>query len=297
MQVWSQFAERVSGEWNGFGADFSNQGKPIELPQFVVPQAYQDWQVQLFDWHTQCPTLAHPHTHVLQYNSIQLYPTTGCDSATRYSTNERKVGGTGTNTGLAAFAYESSGSYVAVWKKKDNLLELEYCLVSPQNYQSRVRIIQLINVLDNAVAKMKLRIIRIFLEHWYGPFRNGDQIEACTILNSAFASTAPMAALEVTGIWLGSKAVATFDASNSEIVRELSDDKEQSSPSPRDGNSTVLLPKKLWCSLNRGERDETFLSEVGWLIDDEKAITSSCLISSSAILKASYRILFTIVFR
>ncbi|MED6108075.1 hypothetical protein PIB30_020172 [Stylosanthes scabra] len=209
MQVWSQFAERVSGEWNGFGADFSDKGNPIELPQFLVPQAYLDWQVKLFDWQTQCPTLAHPHPPLLQYNSIQLYPTTGCDTAMRYSTDKRKVGGTGTNSGIAAFAYESSGSYVALWQKKDRLLELEYCLVSPQNFQSRVRIIQLINVLDNAVAKMKLLSIRLFLEHWYGPFRNGDQIEACIILNSAFAST-----LEVTGIWQGSKAVATFNASN-----------------------------------------------------------------------------------
>ncbi|MQK22293.1 hypothetical protein EI013_28410, partial [Escherichia coli] len=37
-EVWSQFAKRVSGEWDGFGADFSNEGKPIELPESVVPE-------------------------------------------------------------------------------------------------------------------------------------------------------------------------------------------------------------------------------------------------------------------
>ena len=215
MEVWTQFAKRVSGEWNGFGADFSNEGKPFELPELVVPQAYKEWEVKVFDWQTQCPTLAEPEDRVLEYKSIQLYPTVGCDAATRYSTDERKVGGA--NSGVAAFAYQSSGSYIAVWQKKDNLLELEYCLISPQDFKSRVRIIQLINVLDN--TKMLLQNIRVFSEQWYGPFRNGDQIESCSIRNSAFASTAPMAASEVAGIWQGSKAVSAFDTSNTVSAR------------------------------------------------------------------------------
>lgn len=212
MEAWSQFAERVSGEWDGFGADFSNEGKAIELPESVVPETYREWEVKVFDWQTQCPTIAEPEERVLQYKSIQLLPTVGCeaDAATRYSVDERKVGGE--NSELTAFAYQSSGSYVAVWQKKDNLLELEYCLINPQDRESRVRIIKLIRVLNN--TEMVLQSIRVFREQWYGPFRNGDQLGGCAIRDSAFASTAPMTASDVTGIWQGSKAVATFGTPN-----------------------------------------------------------------------------------
>ncbi|KAJ1423850.1 hypothetical protein SESBI_12126 [Sesbania bispinosa] len=287
IEAWSQFAKRVSGEWDGFGADFSIQGKPIELPESVVPEAYREWGVEVFDWQTQCPTLAEPEDRVLEYKSIQLLPTVGCeaDAATIYSVNERKVGGE--NSGVTAFAYQSSGSYVAVWQKKDNLLELEYSLINPQDFESRVRIIQRIDVLNN--TKMVLQNIRVFREQWYGPFRNGDQLGGCAIRDSAFASTAPMTASEVAGIWQRSKAVATFDNTNTvnTIFRELLDENVQNSV--RDGDNNILLPKQLWCSLQQNNDGET-LSEVGWLLDHGQAITSSCIFSGTAELKASYKL-------
>jgi hypothetical protein len=57
--------------------------------------------------------------------------------------------------------------------------------------------------------------------------------------------------------------------------------------SVRDGENTILLPKQLWCSFEQNKDGET-LSEVGWVLDHGKAITSSCLFSSTAKLKASY---------
>ncbi|XP_057424344.1 uncharacterized protein LOC130717946 isoform X2 [Lotus japonicus] len=279
VEGWSQFAKRVSGEWDGFGADFSNQGKTIELPESVVPEAYREWEVKVYDWQTQCPTLAEPEDHVLKYKSVQLLPTVGCeaDAATIYSVDERKVGGE--NNGVTSFAYQSSGSYIAVWQKKDNFLELEYCLINPQEFESRVRIIQHIHIVDN--TKMVLQSVRVFREQWYGPFRNGEQLGGCAIRDSAFASTSPIAASEVAGIWQGSKAVATFGTTKT-IFRELVGENVQNSV--RDGDKDILLPKQLWCSLKQNEDGET-QSEVGWLLDHGKAITASCLFSSPAKLK------------
>ncbi|CAI8604613.1 unnamed protein product [Vicia faba] len=244
-EAWSQFARRISGEWDGFGADFSNQGSTIELPE-----------------------------------SVQLLPTVGCeaDAATVYSSDERKVGGE--NSGVTTFAYQSSGSYVAVWPKKDDLIELEYCLINPQDFESRVRIIQRIRVLNN--TEMKLQGVRVFREQWYGPFRNGDQLGGCAIRDSAFASTAPTIASDIAGIWQGSKAVTTFGTTKTEIFRELLDDGLQKSV--RDGENNVLLPKQLWCSLKQNKDGET-ITEAGWLLDQGKTITSSCLFSSTAKLK------------
>lgn len=69
------------------------------------------------------------------------------------------------------------------------------------------------------------------------------------------------------------------------IFRELLGDEMQKSV--RDGENNVLLPKQLWCSFERNKDGET-LTEVGWLLDQGQAITSSCLFSSTAKPKASY---------
>ncbi|KAG7544228.1 hypothetical protein ISN45_Aa07g040930 [Arabidopsis thaliana x Arabidopsis arenosa] len=118
---WSDFAQNVSGEWDGFGADFSREGKPIELS--VVPEAYREWEVKVFDWQTQCPTLAQPD-----------------DAATRYCIDERSIGS------ALAYSYSFTGSYVAVWplgKNNSNQLEVEHCLINPNDKVSRVRVINL----------------------------------------------------------------------------------------------------------------------------------------------------------
>lgn len=97
-----------------------------------------------------------------------------------------------------------------MWPSKGNSsLELEYCLVNPQDRESRVRIIQVVNVDDR---KMVLQKVRVFREQWYGPFRNGEQLGGCAIRDSGFAATDAMEASDVVGVWQGPRAVAKFDA-------------------------------------------------------------------------------------
>ncbi|TQE13867.1 hypothetical protein C1H46_000498, partial [Malus baccata] len=182
---WSEFARNVSGEWGGHGADFTKEGYPIELPENVVPEAYREWEVKVFDWQTQCPTLANPDEHILLYKNIELLPTVGCeaDAPTRYRVIEKN----------------DKGTY--------KLQELEYCLINPQDKESRVRIIQVIRI---EIEKMLLQNIRVYCENWYGPFRNGDQLGGCAIRDSAFACTAALEASEVVGTWRGLGAVASF---------------------------------------------------------------------------------------
>lgn len=67
---------------------------------------------------------------------------------------------------------------------------------------------------------------------------------------------------------------------------------EESSSIPRkttrggDDCRLTLLPKQLWCSLDRDEEGET-CCQVGWLLDKGLVITSRCFFSSGAHLKAS----------
>ncbi|RXH67657.1 hypothetical protein DVH24_027804 [Malus domestica] len=80
VRVWFEFARNVSGEWDGHGADFTREGCPIKLLENVVPVAYREWEVKVFDWQTQCPTLANPDEHILLYKNIELLPAVGCEA-------------------------------------------------------------------------------------------------------------------------------------------------------------------------------------------------------------------------
>ncbi|KAF6155794.1 hypothetical protein GIB67_039125 [Kingdonia uniflora] len=280
---WETFSGNVSGEWDGHGADFTNEGKTIELPENVVPDAYREWEVRVFDWQTQCPTLAKPHEKILDYKLIKLLPTVGCeaDAATRHSVDERSIGGS--DNEVSAFAYHLSGCYVAVWPIKDNsafrLFELEHCLVDPRNKESRVRIVQIVRV-DASV--FSLQNIKVFREQWYGPFRNGEQLGGCAIRDAAFASTDAVKLSDVVGVWSGSNVVATFQNPQTNILKELVDYEPQKSVRTDDG--LVLLPKQLWCSLKESEDGDIF-EEVGWLIEQGQAITLSCNFSKDGNLK------------
>lgn len=204
----------MSGEWDGFGADFTEQGKPMELPESVVPEAYREWEVKVFDWQTQCPTLAHPSNFSLDYKLIRLLPTVGCeaDAATRYSVDQRSI----TTSSCTAFAYHpTTGCYVAAWAASTLELELEHCLIDPRDKESRVRIIQVLRRGNDdsnptPLPLLELKTVKVFREQWYGPFRDGDQLGGCAIRDSAFASTPPLDASQITGVWEGPIATATF---------------------------------------------------------------------------------------
>ncbi|KAM7259310.1 hypothetical protein ACFE04_015051 [Oxalis oulophora] len=279
---WSEFAKNVSGEWDGFQADFTIEGTAVELPDSVVPEAYKEWEVRVFDWQTQCPTLAQPDNHAMMYKVIKLLPTVGCeaDAATRYTIDETNIGGV--DNQVSAFAYQSGGCYFAVKPAGDKLLELEHCLINPKDKESRVRIVQVV-LMDE--GKIVLKSIRVFCELWYGPFRNGDQLGGCSIRNSAFATTPVVDASEVCGVWQRNNAVARFDSSDTNVQEFLDNGMDKT---VRSGSNLILLPSKLWSSLNEGEDGKT-CCEVGWIFDDKSAITSTCILSCDAKYKSTIK--------
>ncbi|KAI4375445.1 hypothetical protein MLD38_013311 [Melastoma candidum] len=146
----------------------------------------------------------------LEYRLIKLLPTVGCeaDAGTPYSIEERTAGTS--DSKASPFAYES-GCYVAVWPVKDNgsnkMLEVESCLISPLDKETR--------------------------------------LGGCAICDSAFASTIPVAASEVTSLRKGlfSAAQAFKPARSWEFAKAGVQLIE------RDDCSLVPLPKQLWCSM------------------------------------------------
>ncbi|XP_062209733.1 uncharacterized protein LOC133911491 [Phragmites australis] len=277
---WAEFAARVSGEWDGFEADFTDTGDPVELPENVVPEAYREWGVQVFDWQTQCPTLGDPAARcALHYRLVRLLPTVGCeaDAATVHTSHQRHA------SSASAFGYAGTGSYIAAWPKGPApVLEVEHCIVRPDSREVRVRVVQTVALGKEA----RLRGVKVFSEQWYGPFRNGEQLGGCAIRETAFAAGEKLDVSEVLGQWESTDAAAArfsdeLDAETGKFA-ELSPD--EPSKLLRDTDGVVTLPKQLW-SVFKEHGDGEFLCEVGWVLGGGSAVTSRCVLSKDGDVK------------
>ena len=81
-----QFDEETvpSGEWEGHMVDFvvdeaTKLPNASKLPDHVVPPAYDDWAVDVFDWQTQCAMKATGEGDVVVYKDMKFIPVAGCE--------------------------------------------------------------------------------------------------------------------------------------------------------------------------------------------------------------------------
>ncbi|KQK23858.1 uncharacterized protein LOC100833038 [Brachypodium distachyon] len=285
---WAEFAARVSGEWDGYGADFTVSGDPLELPANVVPEAFREWGVEVFDWQTQCPTLADPATPcALHYRLVRLLPTVGCeaDAATVYTSHQRHA------SSASAFAYggSSSSSYVAAWPKGPaTVLEIEHCVVHPEigddEVVRRARIVQTVALASKAPGAV-LRGVKVFSEQWYGPFRNGDQLGGCALREAAFAAGERLAKSEVVGSWESSQASAAKFSGTGKFAGLEPDEPRRTARDEAGLGVLTLLPKQLWSSFKVDEEAGEVVCEVGWVLGQGRALTSRCILSKDGDVK------------
>uniref|UniRef100_J3NAZ5 FHA domain-containing protein n=1 Tax=Oryza brachyantha TaxID=4533 RepID=J3NAZ5_ORYBR len=215
---WAEFAARVSGEWDGFGAEFTAAGDPVELPEKVVPEAYREWGVQ------------------------------------RHASS------------ASAFAYSAGGSYVAAWPKGPApVLEVEHCVVHPDNGEVRVRLVQTVALAKEA----RLRGVKVFSEQWYGPYRNGEQLGGCAVREAAFAAGEKLPVSDVIGQWHSNSAFAArfsneLDPETGKFAGLTPDEPAGEGLSRDDGDGIVTLPKQLWSLFKESGDGEEFVCEFLW---------------------------------
>ncbi|KAL2610682.1 hypothetical protein R1flu_029255 [Riccia fluitans] len=297
--AWKTFVEHVSGEWDGYGADFTFTGEPLELPSSVVPDAFRDWGVEIHDWQTMCPTLASEEPQNLKYRVIRLLPTVGCeaDAATPYITEERDLSITKT------FAFHSNGSYSAVWKGKgvqrnsseigrtskvvvrdtdiQDQWEVEHCLVREKgSNKDRARILQQFRIEGGVPI---LRNITVYIEQWDGPFRNGESLGGCSTSGSGFATTAALETETLTGSWQVESFTAEVNESSPEPLNFEGSSQAQRSPK----GEVVALPKGLWSSVKALEDGRFYRIEAGWLVTPDESIVSEVEYLQSGDFKSS----------
>ncbi|KAK4345479.1 hypothetical protein RND71_035655 [Anisodus tanguticus] len=192
-----------------------SQVQSLQPDSIKVPEAYREWEVKVFDWQTQCPTLAHDDAAFsFMYKFIRLLPTVCCeaDAATRYTIDERNI----TDDNVSTFAYQPTGCYVAAWSNNnnENTWELEHCLIDPQEKESRVRIVQVVRLEDSK-------------------------------LDSAFASTQALDPAQVIGVWEGKHAISSFNNAPQIISTHLAEgifNIDSCLPFYTFGKSTSIIP-------------------------------------------------------
>jgi hypothetical protein len=75
-------ASPPSGEWEGHMVDFivdpeTKLPNATKLPDYIVPQAYDDWEVFVYDWQTQCAMKANGSSVI--YKDMKFIPVAGCE--------------------------------------------------------------------------------------------------------------------------------------------------------------------------------------------------------------------------
>ncbi|KAG6548541.1 hypothetical protein Mapa_010029 [Marchantia paleacea] len=301
--AWRTFAERVSGEWDGYGADFTFTGEPLELPSSVVPDAFRDWGVEVHDWQTMCPTLAMEESQDFSYRVIRLLPTVGCeaDAATPYCSEERKF------SIAKSYAFHTDGSYTAVWpgrgaqksnpepgrtgkivvrdvENEDRHWEVEHCLVKQEGpTRNRARVLQQFRLDQNVPV---LKNITLYIEQWDGPFRNGESLGGCSTSGSGFAMTAPLDFQTLVGTWQVDIFFAPGGQSSSspkQLCPRGSSDLERTQV-----GGIVALPKGLWSSVKvSSQNSSSYIIEAGWMLTPDQSIVSTCEYLSSGDFKSS----------
>ncbi|XP_024402159.1 uncharacterized protein [Physcomitrium patens] len=291
---WEEFGAHVSGEWDGYMAEFNFMGEPLQLPSNVVPDAFHDWGREVHDWQTQCSTLAHPEKGHFAYKDIKLVPTVGCeeDAVTVYGVEKCDV-----QRDASMLAYHGSGSYTITWRgnrvenesshgpgkeviREGDDLEVEQCLVHEQS-RTRIRVCQHLRM---------RRHIRVFREAWEGPFRNGESLGGCAVGTAGFATEKPLHVSSLSGFWH-----AMLYSSNSlqnQLVKQqmcktggLSFSGEEIfERTLADSFLFLCLPKDMWTLLTRTDSGGT-LVETGWLVNPDQCIVSRCEFEESGILK------------
>lgn len=173
---WEKFAEQVSGEWDGVSVTFDPQGCARELPEYYVPQAYRDWDVQLYDWQCQCSMTCDDQG--LSCVTRKLMPTVGCEADAIAFTEEarRDVGLQHRNSifeerGLAA---RSPGDIIADEKAFD--CKAEHILTIGDG--KRVRMVHLLKRMGPE-REWKVQGVEVYVEKRDGPYTGRRELAGC----------------------------------------------------------------------------------------------------------------------
>lgn len=175
-QDWSTFCEKVSGEWEGATATFAADGQPQELPSQYVPKEFNDWDVTLYDWQSQCSM--QPTATGIKCLLKRLMPTVGCEADAQSFHEEARhlmeINDTATQHVILA-----NGSYTTVSSlniSDRTKLRVEHCLMTAE--EKRIRVVQHV-MTHETTDTWQLSTVELHHEYYDGPYNGGASLSGC----------------------------------------------------------------------------------------------------------------------
>ena len=143
-----EFLSAVSGEWAGFSFDCTSDGRPVELPASLTPQAFRDWGQQLFGWETLTSSRAEfaGENVSLLKSTVRFQPAAGCDaSCPPPQTKDRQLSTfsalnptidqsesiSTSELDSSALFFSPDGAYVSVAWQEGGEVDIEHCFILP----------------------------------------------------------------------------------------------------------------------------------------------------------------------
>ena len=187
--VWNSFCEHAAGEWEGATATFSSDGKPNELPSQYVPQEFNDWNVTLYDWQSQCSM--QPQATGIKCLLKRIMPTVGCEAdAQSFDEEKRQLFESSAPLAEGQQAILSSGSYTTASSldiSNETSIRFEHCLVTAE--QRRIRVVQYVTA-PSASDAWTLATVEVHNEKYDAPYNGGASLSGCGGGMSNFAEGA-----------------------------------------------------------------------------------------------------------
>lgn len=251
--AWQSFTDRVVGEWDGVCATFDVDGEPRELPEYYVPQAYRDWDVQLYDWQSQC-SMNSTEEGGLSCVTRRMMPTVGCEADAIAFTEEVPedliCGNSNAFFSAQGHATQSPGDAMVDDKAFD--CKAEHILTLGND--RRIRMVHLLKKMGPE-RQWRVQGIEVHVEKKDSEYHGRRELTGCGGGMDPFAKTVQQSVDEVGATFAGGRASASGFALAAGTVIEW---KRQTwdFKSAVGGLTVVGLPKQTWTGFSCSPDDD-----------------------------------------
>ncbi|KAH7618930.1 hypothetical protein NADE_005778 [Nannochloris sp. 'desiccata'] len=194
---WDSFSAAASGEWDGVTVTFDRDGEAQQLPEYYVPQAYRDWEVQLYDWTSQCSMLA--DATGLQYTLRRLMPTVGCEADAVAFTEDLQAMFTPGGAAITALGGYSTGPFADLSSKDLFKAQSEHCFPLEAAGQ-RIRIVHNFKRMGPE-GVWKVLSVEVHRERRDGPHNGRRELAGCGGGMDTFSQTPVVEISSLKGMW------------------------------------------------------------------------------------------------
>lgn len=267
--AWKSFTDRVVGEWDGVCATFDADGEARELPEYYVPQAYRDWDVQLYDWQSQC-SMNSDETTGLSCVTRRMMPTVGCEADAIAFTEEFPqdliAGDTNAFFCGNGHATQSPGAAIADDKAFD--CKAEHILTLGND--RRIRMVHLLKKMGPE-RQWKVQGIEVHVEKKDSEYHGRRELTGCGGGMDPFAKTERLSLDEVSALFSAGRAKADgYRSDGCAVIGEEWDFEG----SVGGGMALVGLPKKCWTAFSCSTEDDRVALRIlaGALRDDDRSM-------------------------